>query len=53
MNPVRIVLADDHTVMRNGLRLLLVGFESGNQAILNRTVIGFFMGHHFAFSKRR
>lgn len=23
MNPVRIVLADDHTVMRNGLRLLL------------------------------
>jgi len=23
MNPIRIVLADDHTVMRNGLRLLL------------------------------
>ena len=23
MNPVRILLADDHTVMRNGLRLLL------------------------------
>ena len=23
MNPIRILLADDHTVMRNGLRLLL------------------------------
>jgi DNA-binding NarL/FixJ family response regulator len=23
MSPVRILLADDHTVMRNGLRLLL------------------------------
>ena len=23
MNPIRILLGDDHTVMRNGLRLLL------------------------------
>ena len=23
MNPIRVLLADDHTVMRNGLRLLL------------------------------
>ncbi len=33
MNPIRILLADDHTVMRNGLRLLL-------ERQANLTVVG-------------
>src|ERR1700674_5356349 len=42
MNPIRIVLADDHTVMRNGLRLLLdrpPGFQAVGEAADGRQTL--------------
>ena len=42
MNPIRIVLADDHTVMRNGLRLLLErqpGFQVVGEAADGRQTL--------------